>query len=104
MNDPDWPDSIDRDTGVFTYYGDNKKAGGNLINTGRDGNRILENVFAAARSGRDGRAKVPPILLFAKAGSYRDVIFWAWLFLAFPTLRPPKNLLRSGEQVEEAAS
>ena len=81
MNDPDWPDSIDRDTGVFTYYGDNKKAGGNLINTGRDGNRILENVFAAARSGRDGRAKVPPILLFAKAGSYRDVIF---LGLAVP--------------------
>ena len=24
LADPDWPDSLDRETGVFTYYGDNK--------------------------------------------------------------------------------
>jgi hypothetical protein len=27
LADPDWPDSLDRETGVFTYYGDNKKPG-----------------------------------------------------------------------------
>jgi hypothetical protein len=27
MADPDWPDSLDRETGVFTYYGDNKQPG-----------------------------------------------------------------------------
>src|SRR5262245_58003249 len=24
LTDPDWPDELDRETGVFTYYGDNK--------------------------------------------------------------------------------
>jgi hypothetical protein len=24
LADPDWSDSLDRETGVFTYYGDNK--------------------------------------------------------------------------------
>lgn len=40
MADPDWPDSPDRETGVFTYYGDNKKPGRELHDTGRDGNPI----------------------------------------------------------------
>src|SRR5689334_8165206 len=35
MNDPDWPDALDLETGVFTYYGDNKKPGRELHNTGR---------------------------------------------------------------------
>ena len=33
LADPDWPDSIDRETGVFTYYGDNKKPGRELHDT-----------------------------------------------------------------------
>lgn len=43
LNDPDWPDSLDRETGIFTYYGDNKKPGRELHDTGRHGNRILQN-------------------------------------------------------------
>jgi len=42
MNDPDWPDALDRETGVFTYYGDNKKPGRELHETGRHGNLILQ--------------------------------------------------------------
>jgi AspBHI-like restriction endonuclease len=30
MNDPDWPDALDPETGIFTYFGDNKKPGRDL--------------------------------------------------------------------------
>ena len=81
MDDPDWPDSLDRETGIFTYYGDNKKPGRELHDTGRYGNLMLQRIFAAARSGFEGRQEVPPTFLFANAGSGRNVIF---LGLAVP--------------------
>jgi AspBHI-like restriction endonuclease/restriction endonuclease len=81
MDDPDWPDSLDREAGIFTYYGDNKKPGRELHDTGRDGNLILQRIFTGVRSGAEGRAQVPPIFLFAGSGSGRNVIF---LGLAVP--------------------
>jgi hypothetical protein len=81
MNDPDWPDSLDRETGVFTYYGDNKKPGRELHDTGRDGNLMLQNIFTAARSGHEARRQVPPTFIFCSSGSWRDMTF---LGLALP--------------------
>lgn len=81
MADPDWPDAIDRETGVFTYYGDNKKPGRELHDTGRDGNLILQKIFEAARAGVDGRREVPPTFIFANTGTWRDMTF---LGLAVP--------------------
>ena len=81
MSDPDWPDALDRETGVFTYYGDNKKPGRELHDTGRDGNFILQKMFEAARGGVDGRRDVPPTFIFANSGTWRDMIF---LGLAVP--------------------
>lgn len=81
MNDPDWPDALDAETGIFTYYGDNKKPGRDLHDTGRDGNLILRTIFEDARSGTEGRAHVPLIFLFASTGVARDVRF---LGLAVP--------------------
>ena len=75
MADPDWPDSLDRETGVFTYYGDNKKPGQELHKTGRDGNLILQKIFNAARSGIEGRREVPPTFIFSGADTWRDMIF-----------------------------
>jgi hypothetical protein len=75
MNDPDWPDFLDRETGIFTYYGDNKKPGRELHETGRHGNLILQRIFTGARSGAEARVQVPPIFLFASSGSWRDVTF-----------------------------
>src|ERR1041385_9078414 len=46
MDDPDWPDSIDIYTGVFTYFGDNKKPGFALHDTPRRGNKLLQSCFA----------------------------------------------------------
>jgi hypothetical protein len=81
MADPDWPDSLDHETGVFTYYGDNKKPGRELHDTGRDGNLILQKIFEAARGGLNTRRDMPPIFLFVNTGTWRDMIF---LGLAVP--------------------
>lgn len=80
-NDADWPDELDAETGIFTYFGDNKKPGRDLHDTGRDGNLILRTIFEDARAGSEGRQVVPPIFLFANAGVSRDVRF---LGLAVP--------------------
>ncbi|WP_412474645.1 restriction endonuclease [Rhizobium sp. WW22] len=79
--DPDWPDALDRETGIYTYYGDNKTPGRELHDTPRFGNEILQRVFANAERGRAGRECVPPILVFSSAGFRRDVTF---LGLAVP--------------------
>jgi hypothetical protein len=75
MGDPDWPDAIDRETGIFTYYGDNKKPGRALHDTPRNGNALLSRVFELAHRGASGRAAVPPIMVFTNAGEWRDVVF-----------------------------
>lgn len=81
FSDPDWPDALDRETGVFTYYGDNKSPGRGLHDTGRRGNRLLQRIFEDAHGGMESRLRVPPIFLFARSGGWRDVIF---LGLAVP--------------------
>src|SRR5437899_1222476 len=43
LSDPDWPDDLDRETGVFTYYGDNKSPGRGLHDTPRHGNELLKS-------------------------------------------------------------
>lgn len=75
MADADWPDSLDRETGVFTYYGDNKQPGREPHDTGRDGNLMLQKIFNAARSGAEGRREVPPTFIFANTGTWRDMTF-----------------------------
>lgn len=73
---PDWPDSLDEKTGLFTYYGDNRSPGGLLHETPRSGNMILRDTFAATHTDKNARRRVPPFLLFAKAGPKgRNVVF-----------------------------
>ena len=73
LDDPEWPDDLDHETGTFTYYGDNKKPGRELHDMPRYGNLLLRNMFEALHTGQ--RDYIPPILVFAKAGQYRDMIF-----------------------------
>lgn len=81
LSHPDWPDRLDYETGLFTYYGDNRKPG-DLHSTGRKGNLILRNLFESAHRKR-ATDYFPPVLLFAGLGkgTYRDVKF---LGLAVP--------------------
>lgn len=73
--EPDWPDALDPHTGVFTYFGDNRKPGALLEDTPRSGNLLLSRAFERAHSEPTERAKVPPFLLFDKPGGGRDVRF-----------------------------
>jgi len=81
MADANWPDELDRETGIFTYYGDNKQPGRALHATPRNGNELLRRIFAAAHEGESGRRSVPPIFVFGNTGEWRDVMF---LGLAVP--------------------
>ncbi|MES2675509.1 MAG: restriction endonuclease [Pseudomonadota bacterium] len=78
FSDLDWPDHIDIENGLFTYYGDNRTPG-ELHDTERDGNKILRNLFDYSHNKNE--SAFPPILLFGKTGNYRDTRF---LGLAVP--------------------
>ncbi len=81
FSDPDWPDNLDRETGILTYFGDNKRPGRALHETPRNGNRLLRSMFNTIHSNPAHRTKVPPVLVFGSAGSFRDMVF---LGLAVP--------------------
>ena len=75
--DPDWPDVLDRETGLFTYFGDNREPGRELHDTRRGGNAILRRCFHRLHGSPPEREKVPPFLIFNKASAAggRDVRF-----------------------------
>lgn len=79
LSDINWPDSLDRERGIFIYYGDNHKPR-ELHDTPRQGNLILRNLFDEAHSIQCSQ-HFPPILLFGNTGTFRDVQF---LGLAVP--------------------
>ena len=93
MSDPDWPDGLDRETGVFTYYGDNKKPGRALHDTPRHGNELLRNVFQLGHENEQGRRQVPPILLFGNLGQWRDVVFLGLAVPGTSDLRSSEDLV-----------
>ena len=82
LREPDWPDNLDPETGIFTYYGDRREPG-ELHNTPRKGNLILKNLFDAAHDPTFSN-HFPPIFVFRNTGIYRDVRF---LGLAVPGAR-----------------
>ncbi|MFF5248984.1 restriction endonuclease [Streptosporangium sp. NPDC000095] len=61
----DWPDELDPQTGLFTYYGDNRHPGKELHETPRRGNVLLRDAFEWSHG--VARASVPPFFLFEKA-------------------------------------
>jgi hypothetical protein len=71
----DWPDSLNTSTSTFTYYGDNRKPGRDLLDTPRHGNEILRRTFTRAHGDPRARAQAAPHLLFEKAGQGRDIVF-----------------------------
>ncbi len=93
LKDPDWPDILDPETGVYTYYGDNKNPGRGLHETPRKGNELLRRIFDLAHSGVDGRRQVPPILVFANTGEWRDVEFLGLAVPGTADLRASEDLV-----------
>jgi hypothetical protein len=101
MADPDWPDSLDPESGRFVYFGDNKTPGHEVHD--RKGNRVLRAAFEALHEGR--REDVPPFLIFTKAGRWRDVVFRGLAVPGNPGLGPTEDLVaiwksRAGERFQ----
>lgn len=63
----DWPDHFDPTSGVFTYFGDNRKPGNDLHSTAKGGNRLLRKWFDDCFHGRNHL--VPVILAFQRDSS-----------------------------------
>ena len=93
LSEPDWPDTIDRETGVFTYYGDNRRPGRALHDTPRKGNALLSQIFEDAHAGVEGRRRVPPVFVFANTGEWRDVEFLGLAVPGSSDLRSTEDLV-----------
>ncbi|WP_420588314.1 restriction endonuclease [Bacterioplanoides sp.] len=91
FNDPDWPDSLDTETGAFTYYGDNKKVK-EIHDTPRQGNLMLRNLFDTRHSDTEFD-HFPVILLFGGTGIYRDVRFLGLAVPGAQILGPDEDLV-----------
>src|SRR5687768_11915733 len=61
LDEPEWPDHLEKESGVFTYYGDNRQPGA-ITETPLGGNRLLERVFDLLHQGV--RGQVQPFLAF----------------------------------------
>lgn len=92
LDDPDWPDAIDRETGIFTYYGDNKRPGRGLHDTPRNGNEVLRRVFEDAQT-LGGRRRVPPIFVFGSIARWRDAAFLGLAVPGTSDLRASEDLV-----------
>ncbi|PSC02838.1 restriction endonuclease [Alsobacter soli] len=94
MAEADWPDGLDEEAGLFTYYGDNRKPGYELHDrrSGRGGNQILRRAFQLAHGDEADRALVPPFLIFAK-GEGRDAIFKGLAVPGAAHLDPSSDLI-----------
>ena len=75
LADPDWPDRLDEETGLFVYFGDKKRPGHELHVTPRKGNELLRFCFDAIHGLPTRRGVVPPFFVFTKGTKGRDVIF-----------------------------
>lgn len=88
-SDPEWPDHLDRETGLFTYFGDNKRPGNDLHETSRGGNQLLARIFGASVVLSE-RAKTPPVFVFIKDDDRGAVRFRG---LAVPFAGPDDGLV-----------
>jgi hypothetical protein len=77
----EWPDTMDRESGRFTYYGDNRSEGNLLHETSVGGNRLLRHVYSLLHTQQ--RARIPPFLCFESL-KQPDGMYMRFLGLAAP--------------------
>lgn len=92
MEELEWPDYLDEETGIFRYYGDNRQPGRGLTDTKLKGNELLEKVFAILNQEKDLR-DIPPFFIFKKTGNGRDIQFLGVAAPGNPKISPDKDLV-----------
>lgn len=93
LDDPDWPDDLDIETGLFTYYGDNKSPGHELHDTPRKGNDLLRACFSSVHRLPPERNSIPPFFIFTKGVRGRDVVFRGLAVPGSPIISPTEDLV-----------
>jgi len=76
-----WPDKLDIENGIFTYYGDNRLPGKELHDTKIGGNRLLRQVFQDLYENK--RPRIPSFLFFENLQNVQGS-FMKFLGLAAP--------------------
>ena len=75
--DRDWPEySLDRETGMFTYFGDNREPGNRVCaRRVEEGTPSCAHAFTASTAAPRGAMRIPPFLIFNRASQAggRDV-------------------------------
>ena len=92
MEEMEWPDFLEEETGIFRYYGDNRTPGKALTDTKKKGNLILEMVFSLLNEGKNLK-DIPPFFVFKKTGSGRDVQFLGLAAPGNPKISPDRDLV-----------
>lgn len=69
----EWPDHLELNSAILTYFGDNRTAGRDLHEP--RGNRLLRDAWQVLGNGASGRREAPAFFVFEKTGSRRDVRF-----------------------------
>lgn len=92
MEELEWPDYLEEETGIFRYYGDNRKAGKELTDTKKGGNKILEEAFSLLNSNTT-LEDMPPFFVFKKTGNGRDVQFLGLAAPGNPKISSDRDLV-----------
>ncbi len=100
MEELEWPDFLEEETGIFRYYGDNREPGRELTDTKKKGNLILENTFALLNEGKH-LDDIPPFLIFKKTGNGRDIQFLGLAAPGNPKISPDKDLVAFWRTVKD---
>lgn len=86
---------LDTETGIFRYYGDNRKPGRLLTDTKLKGNQLLEEIFNCL-NGKGKLDDIPPFLIFKKTGEGRNVQFLGLAVPGNPKISPDRDLVAFG--------
>ncbi|WP_022778305.1 restriction endonuclease [Butyrivibrio sp. AE3009] len=100
LEEPEWPDSLDEQTGVFRYFGDNREPGRALLDTKKKGNLVLKTTFDLLNDGFK-LEDIPPFLIFKKTGHGRDIQFLGLAAPGNPNIVPGKDLFASWKKVND---
>ena len=92
MSELEWPDYIDEETGIFRYYGDNRKSGRRHTDTKPNGNKLLEHVFGMLNS-NESLEDMPPFFVFKSTGTGRDFKFLGLAAPGNPNISPDRDLI-----------
>ena len=100
LEEPEWPDSLDEQTGIFSYFGDNREPGRTLLDTKKKGNLVLKTAFDLLNGGTK-LEDIPPFLIFKKTGHGRDIQFLGLAAPGNPNIAPGKDLVASWKKVND---